>query len=232
MLNSKLTKKQVINVKKHVVEDNKKCTLYVKIRWDDECGNGHNSFAITGTLATGHRTCKTDAKIPDRAIISCGCIHETIEKHCPELKQYLRWHLCSSDGPMHYIGNTTYHASDKDHNGLRKGEKRQIINGRSKKPSWQLAAVIDGQEHPIRISGYENYIDSDEKPENITESIQYVPWCRVGEGKEANLEAARNCAVWPEATLEQLQDKEALEARLPALMEQMKSDIIKLGFEW
>lgn len=49
---------------------------------------------------------------------------------------------------------------------------------------------------------------------------------------EPNLEAARRSAVWPEASLEQLQDKDQLLARLPALLEEMKKDIEALGFEW
>jgi hypothetical protein len=48
--------------------------------------------------------------------------------------------------------------------------------------------------------------------------------------KKADIEAARACAVWPDATLEQLRDKEALEARLPALMAEFRKDIESLGF--
>ena len=47
---------------------------------------------------------------------------------------------------------------------------------------------------------------------------------------EPNLEAARSCAVWPDATLEQLQSEEALMERLPALMQEFKKDIEALGF--
>ena len=48
--------------------------------------------------------------------------------------------------------------------------------------------------------------------------------------KKANIEAARRAAVWPDATLAQLSDKEALNERLPALMSDFRADIEKLGF--
>ena len=52
-------------------------------------------------------------------------------------------------------------------------------------------------------------------------------WC---EAVEANLDAARNVAIWQDATLEQLQDKEQLEARLPKLREDFRRGIETFGF--
>lgn len=57
------------------------------------------------------------------------------------------------------------------------------------------------------------------------------------EGKERELDRARNAAVWPEATDEQLMlPKEELtkllEARLPALMAQFRADIEAAGLFW
>lgn len=85
--------------------DNTTCKMTVDIRYNDECGNGHNTFSITGSIGeppkyTGRY----------RAVIS-GCIHEEIEKYFPEFKHLIKWHLCSSDGPMHYIANTKYWVS-------------------------------------------------------------------------------------------------------------------------
>ena len=53
-----------------------------------------------------------------------------------------------------------------------------------------------------------------------------------GEGKAPDLEAARRAALWPDATLEQLTDKDALMERLPALIADFKSDVEALGFTW
>ena len=86
--------------------------IWAHVRYDDECGNGHNSFAITGTI-----------RVPkQKDCAACGCLHEEIEKAFPELAPLIKWHLCSSDGPMYYVANTVYHASDRDYNGKLAGE--------------------------------------------------------------------------------------------------------------
>ena len=48
--------------------------------------------------------------------------------------------------------------------------------------------------------------------------------------KNGDIEAARSCANWKDATLEQLLSEQLLKDRLPQLMEQMKKDIEALGF--
>ncbi len=70
--------------------------IWAHLRYDDECGNGHNSFAITGSVKKG------------REDLAGGCLHEDIATVFPELAPLIKWHLCSSDGPMHYIANTVY----------------------------------------------------------------------------------------------------------------------------
>lgn len=72
----------------------------VEIRFDDRCGNGHNSFGITGTL---------DEKVRNEwRDVASGCLHDEIRDWFPELSPLIRWHLSSTDGPMHYIANTLY----------------------------------------------------------------------------------------------------------------------------
>jgi len=175
----------------------------VVVRYDDQCGNGHNTFSITSDN---------------------GCDHERIARKFPELAPLIKWHLCSSDGPMHYIPNTLCHAGDRDCHGLRKGETRQIRNGRTGKLSWKLEA--DSQP--------EQYVDADECP-TATVTLRYVPWNRVGEGKKRELNHARSSAIWPEATDEELsvppeELKAKLEARLPALMVEFRQAVESLGF--
>jgi hypothetical protein len=192
-------------------EGNDRMTMVVTIRWDDTCRNGHNSFAITADVRRNSRE-------------DCGgCCHDIIAARVPELAPYIKWHLVSSDGPMHYLANVTYHASDRDHNGLLKGEKKQIRNGKTGKLAWKREDVTLTQ-----------YIDADEKPTG-TQLIGYEPWCITGEGKARDFKAARNSAVWPEATDEQLSLPKAeltalLMARLPALMAEFKAAIESLGF--
>ncbi len=86
--------------------------ISVEIRFDDGLNNGHATFAITATVRTPGR----------RDIDAGGCMHDDIHQHFPELAHLIRWHLCSTDGPMHYLANTLYFASDCDHNGRRVGE--------------------------------------------------------------------------------------------------------------
>ena len=47
--------------------------------------------------------------------------------------------------------------------------------------------------------------------------------------ENGNLEYARNTAIWQDATLSQLKDKQLLMERLPKLMQEFKKDMIKLG---
>lgn len=96
--------------------------LYIlTLRWDDSCGNGHNSFAIT--LDILEKTRKRNFEIHDlkeiikadgtTSIYECvsgGCQHDAVARIFPEYKHLISWHLCSSNAPLHYIENTTYHA--------------------------------------------------------------------------------------------------------------------------
>ena len=196
----------------HVNEYNEKTDLYVTVRFDDECGNGHNSLSVTANMY------EAGWKI-DRKMICEGCIHEEIVQAFPELKRAIDFHLCSTDGPMHYVADSLYHAGNKDCWGLKKGEKRQIRNKRTGKLRWEWS-VIEGDD----IFGY---IDSDEKPKE-TAIMGYVPCYQIGEGKEPDLEAARSCAIWPDAELSDFTE-EKLNARLPELLAELKSIVEDLG---
>ncbi len=58
-------------------------------------------FSITGEIERYERCAwREDA---------CGCIHEDIAKHFPELKHLIKWHLFGETaGPMHYVANAIY----------------------------------------------------------------------------------------------------------------------------
>lgn len=112
---SKLTKSQTKTLEK-LLPNNEKIT--VKLRYDDQCNNGHNTFAMTHELRDLSRR-------GEAGMISCGCGHELIAEHFPELAKYIKWHLTSSDGPMHYVSNAMYHVSKRDCWGKLKGEPRQ-----------------------------------------------------------------------------------------------------------
>jgi hypothetical protein len=123
---SKLTYNQKKSFKKFITIDGKSAAIVAEVRYDDECKNGHNTFSITGNIYESYRRPgESTITNPEGKTLYCsagGCIHDEISKHFPELRHLIKWHLVSSDGPMHYLANTLYLAGDKDYNGKRKGE--------------------------------------------------------------------------------------------------------------
>lgn len=91
-----------------------KVLMHAEVRFDDNCKNGHNSFAVTG------HGWYDNWKARDWDF--GGCCHEEIAAVFPELKHLIKWHFMSSDSPMHYVANTVFHASNRDYNGKLAGE--------------------------------------------------------------------------------------------------------------
>lgn len=207
---SVLTKDQKKVFTKAIQYDGKPAIIEATVRYDDQCGNGHNSFAITGTISAGGPS---------------GCIHEDIAKHFPEFAPYIKWHLTSSDGPMHYVANTVYLAGAKDYRGL-------LADGKSKLPVWEL--VVRNSKGELVKSNSNSWVDSAECP---TESFtaKYEPVWIDGEGKARELDSARCAAVWLDATDEDLTApglEQRLIDRLPALMAEFKTTVESLGFTY
>jgi len=166
--------------------------LKVEIRHDDQCGNGHNTFSITATM---HR---------DGLIWGAGPLQDEITNYAPELIPLLKWHLVSSEGPMHYVANTTYHA--REHGPL----KAHVYTG-SRCVKW--TSLQDAKDMSAN-------------------SLRYSYTADESTAKTADIEAARSCAVWPNATIDQLRDEKALQERLPALMAEFKTVVESLGLEY
>lgn len=275
-----LTKNQKKQIVKHFKENDKNYTLFINLRFDDECNNGRNSFAITGSL---YETGPNARLILDRECITSGAIHDEISKYAPELAYLVKWHSTSTDGPWAYLANTLYNAGDLDCWGRKKGEPynftKKIKFDNSPflyAPTKELLNFIDLVgvaadwkdfkivQIPHKSSKNKNEYQFSPKYsfngmhteewykapfDNLQEANNFVTAmtnCKVeiveeptawGEGKERNFAAARNSAVWPEATDEQLslpkEDlKKLLLDRLPALMQNFKSDMEKLGFTY
>ena len=136
----------------------------------------------------------------DSVRITLGCLKA--EDFPEELRPLCRFHLVGADGPIHYVENTLYHASNRDFNGLLPGETRQATDAHGK-PLWCLPYT------PIKAG--------DRPP-----PVEWEPLMLPPGNKECNLQAARNSACWPDATDEELLSatKETLMARLPALMKE------------
>lgn len=104
MIKSILTKNQKKAFTKII---GNRVSITAKIRFDDDCGNGHNTFSITGEIKD-HKIRGSDK------IVCCGCIHDEIVLHFPEFAHLIKWHLVSTEGPMHYVANSLYHAEDNN----------------------------------------------------------------------------------------------------------------------
>lgn len=116
MQTSKLTKSQKKTYSKIISYNGIPAKITTEIRYDDECNNGHNSFAITGHIEYNDGRKRRDNWITG------GCIHKEIKKYFPELAKYIKWHFMTSEGPLHYIANTTYLAGNMDYNGKGPGD--------------------------------------------------------------------------------------------------------------
>jgi hypothetical protein len=48
------------------------------------------------------------ARVSERGWLAGGCQHEQVRIYFPELAPFIQWHLCSTEGPMHYIANAVF----------------------------------------------------------------------------------------------------------------------------
>ena len=79
--------------------------MAVNIRHDDQCNNGRNSFSVTAEIfVPGFRNIEAGGQLTDE-----------VRALFPELAPLLRWHLCDTHGPLHYIANTLYWLGYKGH---------------------------------------------------------------------------------------------------------------------
>lgn len=217
----------------------------VEMRYDDQCNNKHNTFSITGSTYDWESRGKREGWVESGG----GCVHEAIAKAYPELAHLIKWHLVSDDAPMHYIANTLYLAGDRDYNGLRAGEEKPLVNGRTGETYKELVAanedgVMEGSGAWDKYRG-DRYVplmtlvkDIRITPTTVIPNPPTLVWRTKmirGEGKKRELEAARRTAIWPTATDEQLMQepaalKAALEARHAPLMAQFFLEMTDAGF--
>jgi hypothetical protein len=70
-------------------------------------------FSITATIY-GHRWIPGEHPISHDGkrwwLHTSGCCHSEISSAFPELRPFVRWHLVSQDGPMHYTPNAIFWA--------------------------------------------------------------------------------------------------------------------------
>lgn len=112
------TQNQKKDFRKEYSEGGAEYIAVAHVRFDDNCRNGHNELAIT---------CGTYIQIRGGGwrMISAGCDHDSIRKYFPELAKYIKWHLCSTDGPMYYNEDSEYWLKE----GNREYVKNTIVFG-------------------------------------------------------------------------------------------------------
>jgi len=243
------------------IVDNMRYVLH--LRYDDHCGNGNNSFSATVDIYEKGKSGRWEDA-------GGGAAHEVIAKIFPEYADLLKYHLTSSNGPMHYLSNSLYMASNRDHNGKLKGEpirwekklhfsfagqtfpigfdldseldkflanrpygeKAEIVPVASSDPkTFKPKCTFKGMPEVWYKCPFDSLREAEEMKEALDKfdfQITATPtaW---SEGKEPNLVAARNAAVWPEAELSDF-TAENLLARLPALLIDFKAKMEALGF--
>lgn len=255
--------------------------ITVEVRFDDNCRNGKQSFAITGHVQ--------EPRMRDWSM--GGCIHDLIAKYFPELAHLIRWHLFDTSGPMRYIANTVYHASNRDHNGYEAGQPcqwdrvikfgsfpitRPIKKGFSdwleavrdaqasmaktnpNRPAWPPVPVaVEHDKAPgdtytfsdkytfngFACKWHECPFDTLSDAQEFAQALAGAPFTierrptAYSKGKERDLDAARRCAVWPEATDAELcappeELKAALLARAPNPIREFRADMEASGMLW
>jgi hypothetical protein len=250
--NQKKTIRKTVKDSKLYPEYNGK-TLKIKIRYDDECNNGRNSFAITGECGG------------DNGIM--GCIHEFIEEQAPEFSHLIKWHLCSSDEPMYYLANSLYHVKEVKANTVVRFYDERIKFDNipftfklTKRLKEFLATYQRGDDiniialkHPdinkegkyqygdnytfnnCLIDWYKSLFSNEREAQEMAQALKLYNYDIVRtvssyeDEKKPNLEAARSTAIWEDAELEDFTE-EKLKSRLPELMKQFRLAIESLDF--
>lgn len=232
---SKLIKNQKKEITVDFVENGKPYKLVIKLRYDDECNNGHNTFSITAN------------RYGQNGSWAFGCLHEDIEKYASHLEKYIKWHLTTSNGPLYYVENALYHARDTDYDGLRAGEygcyKIKVLCNLHEDSDIIMCVYttsvcyVNALNNPNltkvnvreqeKLDKFLKGLNPDLNPRMEKVFLKYS----LSKGKPLDLQAARNTAVWPEAELEDF-TKEKLLARLPSLMLEFQADMLELGFEY
>ena len=150
--NQRIRNQKWVSQQRFYEENGVQYSIQVCVRHDDELLNGHPSFSITAEIRG------------PRGFEAGGCCHGDIARHFPELAGLIKWHLCSTDGPLHYVENTLYLAGDRDCWGLRKGELRYRERLDHK--------VTHGCDIPAKYDWQEKYRRPDEGEEHVEGAVR------------------------------------------------------------
>jgi hypothetical protein len=106
--------------------------IIAKIRLNDECGNGHEDFSLTGSVY------EVGKGRSDRSVIVSGACGRRLAKLVPKLQIFADLHLSDADGvPMHAVANGFYWLKEnpkffRSHMRINKEETKQFQNAENK----------------------------------------------------------------------------------------------------
>lgn len=99
------TETDTLNEKQKIRYEDNNITIVLTLQFDDECKNGHKTFAMTYDLYE----MENRYGIRDKHHTSCEAIgKKMLKKYFPKYAKYKKWHLTSTDGPLYYLENTLY----------------------------------------------------------------------------------------------------------------------------
>lgn len=257
---SKLVKDQKIDKGPlFYTEHGKRYRITAHIRYDDQFVNGHNSFSITADISEGGRwsasgCCHEEVAkhFPELAPFikwhlfdASGPMHYIANTvyHAGD-KDY---HGCKAGEPLAFDLAVKFNGFPMLWRGDQKFIK-WLKEGHDVTDGEVIAIYHDdktmkfGPKYTIGHYTAEKWHDCPFDTE--AEALEFIASARLGytiksiatqwgEGKERDLDAARSCAVWPDATDEDLTApglEKRLVDRLPALILEFKTAMETLGF--
>ena len=78
-------------------------------------------------------------RVNEREQLSGGCQHDKVAQYFPELAPFVRWHLTSTEGPMHYVANGLFW-----HDCYHGRQRHQKPGDRELAPSALASTVVLG----------------------------------------------------------------------------------------
>ena len=139
---------------------NEEDIIRAQVRYDDRCGNGHQTFSITAEIYSktryrGEATVTYNKRTYWNS--SGGCCHDEVARAFPELAPFIKWHLMNSEGPMHYIPNALYWFKNKNLRNF----KQHIVFG------W-------GSEHEFDLADETMFANQDDTEMWLHERLPYL----------------------------------------------------------
>ena len=164
--------------------------IQANIRLSDDCKNGHNDFAITGTVWEGYGKERWEQR-------ASGCVHDEIVKFFPEFKMFVDLHLFDVSGDaMYAIENGLYFFREKS-----KQDTMRYLRLQSSEYEKLLGFTEDGYIFALKLIELgvvkrweEEAGDAIKKLETLTGREFGYEWSKGHSSKFFTEEALKECA--------------------------------------